>query len=148
MGEKTWWLAGQRFTVRIQDYSIYPNRHGVENGNTGVVEKGVEDGYWATIQTSAGVVYGFPIKASDMAVWDHQEALDSEIQSRALKLGKLVRVYNGDAKIGDVVKMRTGGPNMCIKSFQEDYGTASVQWFDNENHLHEDKVPLAALKIV
>lgn len=67
---------------------------------------------------------------------------------RMTDLNKRVRIYNGDVKMGDVVRMRVGGPNMCIKSFQEAYGTATVQWFDNENHLHEEKVPLAALKNV
>lgn len=162
MGEKPFWVPGQSFTVQIQDYSFYPENCGVENGNSGLVtSRGVISGtYWATIQTSTGIVWSFPIRAADMAECEpsvsEQHSLSmppdtttiATLETRMTDLDKLVRVYNGAVKIGDVVRMRIGGPNMCIKSFQESYGTATVQWFDNENHLHEEKVPLSALKNV
>ncbi len=50
-----------------------------------------------------------------------------------------------ELKIGDVVRMRSGGPTMTVKHVDPD-GAVHVVWFDSEDHLQQAKVKPDTIK--
>ena len=47
--------------------------------------------------------------------------------------------------VGDVVKLRSGGPAMTVETI--DGGTARVVWFDGQQQTHRESFPIEAVAV-
>lgn len=155
MGEKTIWFPWQVFEVSAN----YPLPSGVRNGDIGVVisQAPLSGMYVATIFTMGGFVYDFGIKVSEMREATPysppiREGINLEQdKSKPVKLNYEVNVSvtgtgtGQEIKTGDVVRMKSGGPTMTVKSTSGAFAT--VQWFNEKDFLQEGHIPVKGLKI-
>lgn len=53
-----------------------------------------------------------------------------------------------DVKVGDVVKLKSGGPKMTVTSIEDHMGTPSVfcEWFDEKNTQQSGVFALTSVK--